>query len=81
MSCHAEKGKPEYSRWNHCSSIPDDDQSNQARYRLSEMLGLLKDLGQEKSILAADILISLAKLNKIKSDKFSTIKEQKESMD
>jgi len=32
-SIHCEAGKPEYSRWNKAASIPDNDFSNEARYK------------------------------------------------
>lgn len=80
-SRHAEHGKPENSRWNKCAAIPDDDESNQARYKNTQAFNLLKDLKKDKTILAAQVLTALARLTKIPIDKFSTPSDIKAAMD
>ena len=72
-SIHQEKGKPEYSKWNQCAAIPDDNASTQARYKFTQALDLLKALDMRKTILSAEVLMSLAKLTKIPDDKFTTM--------
>ena len=78
---HQEKGKPEYSRWNQCAAIPDDVNSTQARYKLTQALDILKELDMRKSMLAAEVLMSLAKLTKMPDDKFTTMQDKKSALD
>jgi hypothetical protein len=39
---HAERGRPEYSRWNKCANIPEDNLSADARYYYQKCLNCLE---------------------------------------
>jgi len=39
---HAEKGRPEYSKWNKCANIPEDTLSADARYYYQRCLEILE---------------------------------------
>lgn len=63
-SRHCENGKPENSRWNRAASIPDDEQSIEARNLFHEAEEILKRNGKELSTQMAEIYLSRAKLVK-----------------
>ena len=65
------KGKPHVSRWNNLSGIPEDEYSQAARFKNQTALDLINN----KNYMAAECLISLAKLTKIPS--MNTLHEQK----
>ena len=75
-SIHAEGGKPEYSRWNKCQGIPENEHSISARTKFENVLSILKEIGYEKSIHAAEALISLARLVKLPKDPVSRFAQQ-----
>ncbi len=72
-SIHMEKGNINNSRWNKCAAIPEDDNSTQARYKLEQALEILTEMRLRKSLMAADILMSLARLTKMNRERIMGI--------
>lgn len=68
-----EKGNINNSRWNKCAAIPEDDNSTQARYKLEQALEILTEIRLRKSLMAADILMSLARLTKMNRERIMGI--------
>jgi hypothetical protein len=63
-SRHTENGEQENSRWNRCHGIKDDELSMQARNKFNQAFAILKEINEHKTITAAEILTSLARLHK-----------------
>ena len=63
-SRHAERGRPEYSRWNKCSAIKEDARSIEARQLYKEALNIFILRGREVSTEVAQIYVGLASLHK-----------------
>lgn len=80
-SVHMEEGSPNNSRWNQCAAIPEDANSIDARYKLMQALELFGELNLRKSMMAAEVLMSLARLTKLKSSKVVGVQDEKQAMD
>ena len=76
-----EKGNLNNSRWNKCAAIPEDDDSTQARYKLEQALEILTDMRLRKSLMASEVLMSLARLTKINKERIMGIQDEKAVLD
>ena len=76
-----EKGSLNNSRWNRCAAIAEDDHSVQARYKLMQVLDLLTEMKQRKTMMAAEVLMSLARLTKPQRDLALGIQDEKSALD
>lgn len=64
-SRHAEKGKIEYSQWNKCANIPEDELSLEARDYYHKAIKIFTEQYGEYDPIIAECMVSLAYLHKI----------------
>ena len=76
-----EKGNLNNSRWNRCAAIPEDNNSTEARYKLEQTLELLTEIQMRKSMIASEVLMSLARLTKMSREKIMGLKDEKAMLD
>lgn len=80
-SIHMEKGSVNNSRWNKCAAIPEDDNSMQARYKLTQVLELLTEMNLRKTMMTAEVLMSLARLTKMIRSQIMGVQDEKAVLD
>ena len=80
-SIHMEKGSVNNSRWNKCAAIPEDENSMQARYKLTQVLELLTEMKLRKTMMAAEVLMSLARLTKMIRSQIMGVQDEKAVLD
>lgn len=80
-SIHMEKGNLNNSRWNRCAAIPEDNESTQARYKLEQALELITQMGMRKTIMAAEVLMALARLTKMSRERIMGLNDEKAMLD
>lgn len=76
-----ERGSLNNSRWNQCAAIPEDSFSTDARYKLMQALELFGELKLRKSMMAAEVLMSLARLTKLTNSKVVGLQDEKQALD
>jgi len=76
-----EKGNLNNSRWNRCAAIPEDDASSEARYKLEQTLELLTEMQLRKKMIAAEVIMALARLTKMSREKIMGLKDEKAMLD
>ena len=76
-----ERGSQNNSKWNRCAAIPEDNESTQARYKLEQALEILTEMRLRKSMLAADVLMSLARLTKMNRQQIMDLRDEKSVLD
>ena len=80
-SIHMEKGNLNNSRWNKCAAILEDAESTQARYKLEQALEILTKMGMRKTIMAAEVIMALARLTKLSRERIMGLNDEKAMLD
>jgi len=78
-SRHAEKGKMEYSQWNKCANVPEDELSLESRSYYHRAINIYKHHYGDYDPIIAECLLSLAYLSKVSRVTEHELKEEKQN--